>query len=86
MAPFFCGGFDALTTPLMNGRDEASAEESKEADPSLLDMEHVTEMSDPHGVMVCGNKMQAVAQSQHDVSPTTWDVFVPGNTVNAPTF
>ena len=47
--PFFGGGFDAPHTPLMSQEDEGSVEKSKEADPSLLNIENVTEMANHYG-------------------------------------
>ena len=73
MSSFFGGGFDAPHTPLMNQGDEESVEESKEADPSLVDTSNVMEMANPHGDMGHGGHAQAVTQSQHNVLSTTQD-------------
>ena len=55
-----------------------SVEENKEADPSLVDVDNVTKMANPHGDMGHGGNTQAVFQSQHNAMDTTedWDVGV----------
>ena len=53
-------------------------EESKEADPSLIDTDDVVEMADPHGDVGRGGKTQTALQSQHNVSSKTegWETEV----------
>ena len=73
MASFFGGGFDGSCVPLMSQGDEESEEESKEADPSLVDMENVMETTNHNGDVGHDGKTQAIGQSQRNVSSTTWD-------------
>ena len=78
MLSFFGGGCDTPRTPLMACGDERSAEESKEADPSLVDTGDSEEMADPHGDAGVGGIMQAIAQTQcNDTDKTQdWDTEV----------
>ena len=43
-------------------------EETKEADPSLINMDNEMEMANPHGDVGHGSEMWAVVQTQHNVS------------------
>ena len=58
MTSFFGGDFDALCIPLTSGGDEGSVEQSKEANPSLVDAGNVTEMANPNGDTNCGSIVQ----------------------------
>ena len=53
-------------------------EETKEADPSLIEMDNVREMTNPHGDMGCGGKTQTTMQTQCNILSMTkdWDVNV----------
>ena len=66
MLSFLGGSFDALYTPLMACGDEGSAEETKEADPSLVDISDVGEMANSHG----GLGSDGVTQALHNLRAT----------------
>ena len=56
MLSFFGGSFDTLCTPLMACGDEESVEETKQADPSLVNAGNSGGTTDPHGDVGCGSR------------------------------
>ena len=70
MQSFFGGGFDALHTSVMGCGDEKLAEQTKQADPGLVDTDDGGGMADPHGDVGCSSIAQAIAQAQHNDDDT----------------